>query len=158
MAARARIVYCSGMAEALDPARLSSLPEDLRATFEAQAKALAEKTFELDIERTARRRLEAEKSQLAAKKSDLEAENAFLKEANARLEHLVREFRRARFGPDRRSSTQTNSSWHSRTSRSPSQKSGNPSLAEPGLLVRPMPNARSAAPALCPRSCRASSG
>ena len=29
----------------------------------------------------------------------LEAENAFLKEANSRLEHLVREFRRSRFGP-----------------------------------------------------------
>ena len=109
MAATARIVYCFGMAEALDPARLSSLPEDLRVAF----KALVEKSFELDIERAARLHLEAEKSRLAteksdleakksileAEKSDLEAQNAFLKEANSRLEHLVREFRRARFGP-----------------------------------------------------------
>lgn len=95
MAATIWIVYCFGMAEALDPARLSSLPEDLRAAF----KALVEKSFELDIERAARLHLEAEKSQLAAEKSDLEAENAFLKGANSRLEHLVREFRRARFAP-----------------------------------------------------------
>jgi transposase len=99
MAATARIVYCFGMAETLDPARLSSLPEDLRAIFEAQANALAEKSFQLDIERKARLHLQAEKSNLAAEKSDLEAENAFLKEANSRLEHLVRELRRARFGP-----------------------------------------------------------
>ncbi len=85
MAATARIVYCFGMDEALDPARLSRLPEDLRAIFEAQAKALAEKSFQLDIERETR--------------LHLEAENAGLKEANSRLEHLVREFRRARFGP-----------------------------------------------------------
>jgi hypothetical protein len=50
MAAMVRIGYCFGMAEALDPARLSSLPEDLRVAF----KALVEKSFELDIERTAR--------------------------------------------------------------------------------------------------------
>jgi transposase len=95
MAATARIVYYFCMAEALDLARLSSLPEDLRVAF----KALVEKSFELDIERAARLHLEAEKSRLAAEKSDLEAQNAFLKEANSRLEHLVREFRRARFGP-----------------------------------------------------------
>src|SRR5665647_2943323 len=102
MAATARIVYYFCMAEALDPARLSSLPEDLRVAF----KALVEKSFELDIERAARLHLEAEKSRLAveksrlaAEKSDLEVQNAFLKEANFRLEHLVREFRRARFGP-----------------------------------------------------------
>src|SRR5664279_5666793 len=95
MAAMVRIGYCFGMTEALDPARLSSLPEDLRVAF----KALVEKSFELDIERTARLHLTAEKSDLAAEKSDLEAQNAFLKEANSRLEHLVREFRRARFGP-----------------------------------------------------------
>lgn len=77
MAATARIVYCFGMAEALDPARLSSLPEDLRAAF----KALVEKSFELDIEHAARLHLEAEKSRLAAEKSDLEAQNAFLKES-----------------------------------------------------------------------------
>src|SRR5487761_1927182 len=88
MAAMVRIGYCFGMTEALDPARLSSLPEDLRVAF----KALVEKSYELDIERTARLHLDAEKS-------DLEAQNAFLKGANARLEHLVREFRRARFGP-----------------------------------------------------------
>src|SRR5664280_3536204 len=88
MAATARIVYYFCMTEALDPARLSSLPKDLRVAF----KALVEKSFELDIERAARVHLEAVKS-------DLEAENAFLKEANSRLEHLVREFRRARFGP-----------------------------------------------------------
>ena len=106
MAATIRIVYCFGMAEALDPARLDSLPADLRVAFEAQTKALAsqtkalvEKSFDLDIERAARLHLEAEKSDLEAKKSILEAENAFLKEANSRLEHLVREFRRARFGP-----------------------------------------------------------
>jgi len=88
MAAMVRISYCFGMAEALDPARLSSLPKDLRVAF----KALVEKSFELDIERAARLNLEA-------KKSNLEAENVFLKEANARLEHLVREFRRTQFGP-----------------------------------------------------------
>ena len=75
------IGYASCMVDAIDPARLESLPADLRAAFEAQAKMLAE----LDQERSARLRLEAE--------------NAFLKEANARLEHLVHELRRARFGP-----------------------------------------------------------
>ena len=75
------ISYASCMVDAIDPARLESLPADLRAAFEAQAKMLAE----LDQERSARLRLEAE--------------NAFLKEANARLEHLVHELRRARFGP-----------------------------------------------------------
>ena len=102
MAAMVRIGYCFGMTEALDPARLSSLPEDLRVAF----KALVEKSFELDIERTARLHLTAEKSDLEVQNADLEvqnadleAQNAFLKEANARLEHLVREFRRARFGP-----------------------------------------------------------
>lgn len=83
-----QISYCFCMTEALDPARLSSLPKDLRVAF----KALVEKSFELDIERAARLNLEA-------KKSNLEAENVFLKEANARLEHLVREFRRTQFGP-----------------------------------------------------------
>ena len=80
------------MVEALDSARLDGLPADVRAAFEAQAKALAETSFQLDIERKARLHLEAEKS-------DLAAENAFLKEANVRLEHLVHELRRARFGP-----------------------------------------------------------
>lgn len=95
MAETARIIYYFCMAEALDPARLSSLPEDLRVAF----KVLVEKSFELDIERAARLHLEAEKSRLAAEKSNLEAQNVFLKEANSRLEHLVREFRRAQFGP-----------------------------------------------------------
>ncbi len=101
------------MVEALDSTRLDSLPADVRAAFEAQAKALAEMSAALDQERSAGRRLELEKfqlileksqfavetSQLAAEKSDLAAENAFLKEANVRLEHLVHELRRARFGP-----------------------------------------------------------
>ena len=95
MAAMVQIGYCFGVAEALDPARLSSLPEDLRMAF----KTLVEKSFELDIERAARLHLEADKSQLAAQNADLEAENAFLKEANSRLEHLVHEFRRTQFGP-----------------------------------------------------------
>src|SRR5665811_1659022 len=95
MAAMVRISYCFCMAEALDPARLSSLPEDLRMAF----KALVEKSFELDIERAARLHLAAEKSDLEVQNADREAQNAFLKEANSRLEHLVREFRRARFGP-----------------------------------------------------------
>ncbi|MHB1104634.1 MAG: IS66 family transposase [Devosia sp.] len=73
------------MSEALDPARLSALPADLRAAFEAQA-------FELDAERAARQHVEAEKA-------DLEALNAELKAANERLEHLLREFRRTQFGP-----------------------------------------------------------
>ena len=78
MVGMARIGYGFGMSEALDPARLSALPADLRAAFEAQA-------FELDAERAARQHLEAE--------------NTDLKAANERLEHLVSEFRRARFGP-----------------------------------------------------------
>ena len=101
-----RISYVSRMVDTTDPARLDSLPADLRAAFEAQVKALAERSAELDRERSARRRLEgeasqlaSEKSQLAVEKSALEAENAFLKEANSRLEHLVHELRRARFGP-----------------------------------------------------------
>jgi len=73
------------MVEALDSTRLDRLPADVRAAFEAQAKALAETSAALD--------------QLAAEKSDLAAENAFLKEANSRLERLVHELRRARFGP-----------------------------------------------------------
>ncbi len=83
------------MVDAIDPARLDSLPADVRAAFEA----LAETSFQLDIERKARLHLQAEKSDLEAKNSDLAAENDFLKEANARLEHLVHELRRARFGP-----------------------------------------------------------
>jgi transposase len=87
------------MVDAIDPARLDRLPADVRAAFEAQAKALAETSGALDQERSARRRFELETSQLVAEKSNLAAENAFLKEANLRLEHLVHELRRARFGP-----------------------------------------------------------
>lgn len=99
MVTLARISYASRMVDAIDPARLDSLPADVRAAFEAQAKALAETSFQLDTERKARLHLEAEKSELEAKNSDLAAENAFLKEAKTRLEHLVHELRRARFGP-----------------------------------------------------------
>jgi transposase len=95
----ARIIYASRMVDAIDPARLDRLPADVRAAFEAQAKALAETSGALDQERSARRRFELETSQLVAEKSNLAAENAFLKEANLRLEHLVHELRRARFGP-----------------------------------------------------------
>lgn len=87
------------MVDAIDPARLDSLPADLRAAFEAQAKALAERSAELDRERSVRRRLEVETSQLASERSALAAENSELKAINTRLEQLVREFRRARFGP-----------------------------------------------------------
>src|SRR5674476_69013 len=106
MAAMVRISYCFGMAEALDPARLSRLPKDLRVAF----MALVEKSFELDIERAARLNLDA-------KKSNLEAENVFLKEANARLEHLAREFRRTQFGPRSARTGQSGS-----TSRRPSSR------------------------------------
>src|SRR5674476_925073 len=82
MAAMVRIGYCFGMAEALDPARLSSLPEDLRVAF----KALVEKSFELDIERTARLHLTAEKSDLEVQNADLEVQNADLEVQNADLE------------------------------------------------------------------------
>ena len=87
------------MVDAIDPARLDRLPADVRAAFEAQAKALAETSGVLDQERSARRRFELETSQLVAEKSNLAAENTFLKEANLRLKHLVHELRRARFGP-----------------------------------------------------------
>ena len=94
------------MVDATDPARLDSLPADLRAAFEAQARALAETSLQLDIERKARLHLDAEKSdleaknfELEAKNSDLATENAFLKEVKVRLEYLVHELRRARFGP-----------------------------------------------------------
>jgi transposase len=94
-----RINYASRMVDAIDPVRLDSLPADLRAAFEVQAKVLAERSAELDRERSVRLRLEDETSQLASEKSALAAENAELKAINTRLEQLVREFRRARFGP-----------------------------------------------------------
>ena len=42
MVTLARIIYASRMVDAIDPARLDRLPADVRAAFEAQAKALAE--------------------------------------------------------------------------------------------------------------------
>jgi transposase len=87
------------MVDAIDPLRLDRLPADLRAAFEAQAKAFAERSAELDRERAIRRGLEREASQLVSEKSALAAENAELKAINSRLEQLLREFRRARFGP-----------------------------------------------------------
>ena len=93
MVTLARIIYASRMVDAIDPARLDRLPADVRAAFEAQAKALAETSGALDQERSARRRFELETSQLVAEKSNLAAENAFLKEANLRLKHLVHELR-----------------------------------------------------------------
>src|SRR4029077_15388849 len=146
------------MVDAIDPARLDRLPADVRAAFEAQAKALAETSGALDQERSARRRFELETSQLVAEKSNLAAENAFLKEANLRLKHLVHELRRARLAHDRRSSIRISSSWSLRISRSRSQKSRSPSDADPGRPMRPMSNVRNAVPAPCPKSCRTSSG
>ena len=149
------------MVDAIDPARLDSLPADVRAAFEAQAKALAETSFQLDIERKTRLHLQAVKSDLEAKNSDLAAENDLLKEANARLEHLVHELAGRGSGRDRRSSIQISSSWSSKTSRSRSQKFRNPSDTQPERPIRPpmrpMSNIRSAAPAPCRKSCRASS-
>lgn len=75
MVTLARINYASRMVDAIDSARLDRLPADLRAAFEAQAKALAETSFQLDIERNARLHLQAEKSNLEAKNSDLAAKN-----------------------------------------------------------------------------------
>jgi broad specificity phosphatase PhoE len=147
-----RIIYASHMVDAIDPARLDRLPADVRAAFEAQAKALAETSGALDQERSARRRFELETSQLVAEKSNLAAENAFLKEANLRLEHLVHELRRARFGPR---SEKLNPDQQQ---RSRSQKSRSPSDADPGRPMRPMSDVRNAVPAPCPKSCRTSSG
>lgn len=112
MVTLARIIYASRMVDAIDPARLDRLPADVRAAFEAQAKALAETSGALDQERSARRRFELETSQLVAEKSNLAAENAFLKEANLRLKHLVHELRRARFGPRSEKLNHTAYAWH----------------------------------------------
>lgn len=138
------------MVEALDSTRLDSLPADVRAAFEAQAKALAETSFQLDIERKARLHLEAEKS-------DLAAENTFLKEANVRLEHLVHELRRARFGPRSEKLDPDQQQLAFEDIEITIAEAQNPSRPEPGRPVRPMSKVRSAAPAPCPRSCRASS-
>ncbi|GAA0307185.1 IS66 family transposase [Rhodovulum tesquicola] len=67
------------MSSALDPDLLARLPPDLRAAVEAQM----------------RKALTAE----AELRQHLEAENADLRALNERLEHLVRELQRARFGP-----------------------------------------------------------
>jgi len=67
------------MSHALDPDLLARLAPDLRAAVEVQL----------------RQALTAE----AELRQHLEAENADLRARNDRLEHLVREFQRARFGP-----------------------------------------------------------
>ena len=67
------------MPSVLDPALLAQLPPELRAAVEAQfEKALTDE---------------------AALRQHLAAENADLRTHNDRLEHLVRELQRARFGP-----------------------------------------------------------
>jgi transposase len=66
------------MPSALDLTLLAQLPPEFRAAVEAQMQALA---AEADL------------------RQHLEAENAELRTRNVRLEHLVRELQRARFGP-----------------------------------------------------------
>ncbi|MPZ12602.1 MAG: IS66 family transposase [Kiloniellaceae bacterium] len=73
------------MHQAFDLARLDELPPDLRRAVEAQAEALARQSEALEMERAARRHVEAE---LADQKALV-----------ARLEQLVQEFKRAKFGP-----------------------------------------------------------
>lgn len=72
------------MSQALPTLDLEALPPDLRTAVEAHVAALAIQARELDAERAARTHLEAEMQELAAH--------------NERLEHLVRELQRARFG------------------------------------------------------------
>jgi transposase len=67
------------MSSALDPALLAQLPSELRAAVEAQLEQALTAQTEL--------------------RQHLEAENADLRARNDRLEHLVRELQRARFGP-----------------------------------------------------------
>ena len=63
---------------------LSSIPEEtLRRGWFGEAEALAERSFQIDIERKARLQVEAEKSELEAKNSELAADNAFLTEAKS---------------------------------------------------------------------------
>jgi transposase len=69
---------------AIDPARLAALPADLRALFSAQEAMLAAERRRADDERTARLHVENE---LAASKQIVD-----------RLELLVKEYERARFG------------------------------------------------------------
>ena len=73
------------MPSAADMPDLAALPPELRATFEAQAAALAAERAELAAERAAR--------------AHLEAEFADQKAYAARLETLLRQMQRARFGP-----------------------------------------------------------
>ena len=68
----------------LDPSLFEALPADLRTAVEAQTEALA-------AERAARLHLDAEIA-------DPRSRNAELAALNARLEHLAREMKRARFG------------------------------------------------------------
>ena len=119
------------MVDAIDPARLDSLPADLRAAFEAQARALAETSLQLDIERKARLHRDAEKSDLEVKNSGLEAKNSispprtpFSKKSKRGLSTWCTSCAGRGLGRARRSSIWINSSWPLRTSRSRSQKSG----------------------------------
>lgn len=73
------------MLSPIDPSLLETLPAELRETVEAQIAALA-------AERAARLHLDAENA-------DLRTRNAELAALNARLEHLAKEMKRARFGP-----------------------------------------------------------
>src|SRR3546814_6333465 len=73
------------MHQAFDLARLDEFAPDLRRAVEAQAEALARQSEALEMERAARRHVEAE---LADQKALV-----------ARLEQLVQEFKRAKFGP-----------------------------------------------------------
>lgn len=146
------------MVDAIDPARLDRLPADVRAAFEAQAKALAETSGALDQERSARRRFELETSQLVAEKSNLAAENAFLKEANLRLEHLVHELRRARFGPRSEKLNPDQQQLVFEDIEIAIAEVQESIGRRPGAPMRPMSDVRNAVPAPCPKSCRTSSG
>ncbi len=72
------------MTQSFDPARLAELPTDLRALFEAQRALLEAERFRADNELAARLHVESE---LAASKEIVE-----------RLQLLVKEYERARFG------------------------------------------------------------
>jgi transposase len=72
------------MTPSFDPARLAALPADLRAMFEAQRAILEAERIRADHERVARLHVESE---LAASKETVE-----------RLQLLIKEYERARFG------------------------------------------------------------
>ena len=72
------------MPPAIDPARLALLPDDLRALFDAQKVMLDAERRRAEHERAARLHVESE---LAASRETVE-----------RLELLVKEYERARFG------------------------------------------------------------